>query len=323
MNKRTFTVFFGDTSEYPMQCATEYDPTAILMDHNNYQSILKNPAGTVYSSLGDLPKDISLVYQLLSKADKIFYCDWAQFVDPDSPSLSQKGFTHHILSLIAKIKNNVYNLNLSQYDPSQYLELVDTRKSKDPQLWIVGCSISHGVGVGHFERYGYLLGGQLNLPVSFLTQPGSSIDWAADQILRSDICKDDIIVWGVTSENRLPIWNSELSKLVHFNIQTKEIIPEYKELTKLLVSNHVLYSSFTHIHQVNNFCKKTQAKLLLLGILNSDVIQLNLHNLENFIQYKTFSKHKDLGADNLHPGPKQHQIYADFCHSTLKQLNYI
>lgn len=317
-----FTIFFGDTSDQPRLLARAYDPSACLMDHKNYYNYLDTPSGTVYSSLGDLPKDISVVYKILLSADKIFYCDWDQKVDLNNPSDSQKGFTHYVLSLILKIKKNVYNLDLSAYNPAKYVKLSDTRKNQQPQLWVAGCSMSHGVGVNHNERYGYLLSQRLNRSVSFLTHSGSSIDWAADQILRSDIVKGDIIVWGITSENRLPIWDTKLNHLLHVNFTIAEMF-NLTEIRKLLLSDHSYYNAFTHIHQVNNFCNKVEAKLFLFGLLNSDIIDLNLHNLENFIQYKDFKEYKDIGTDNLHPGPMQHQAYADFCQSALKKLQYI
>lgn len=321
MKNQEFIVFFGDASETCANSALAHDPGAFLLDQSNFKRIFNDFTfkGTVYTSLGDLSKNINEIIDLLLRADKIFYVDWNETINKNSITESARGFTHVILHLVSRYKNNVYNLELSYCNPLSYLVLSDNRKTNKRQLWVAGCSISHGTGVDPDERYGQLLSNKIDLSVSFLTHPGSSIDWAADQILRSDIQKNDIVIWGLTGEERLPLWNNNM--LLHAN--TINCFIENIDLSKVLLSNHVYYSAYTHIYQVVNFCKKIQAKLLIFGILNSSTVSLNLNNLKNFIQYNTFNKLLDTGTDNQHPGPKQHQAYADFCHSALKKLQYI
>ena len=83
------------------------------------------------------------------------------------------------------------------------LTVVDQRKTAGQQIWIVGCSYAHGNCLEYInQRYGQLVAEYYHLPVSFLTKPGSSIDWACDQILRADINPGDIVIWGITSVNR-------------------------------------------------------------------------------------------------------------------------
>ena len=49
------------------------------------------------------------------------------------------------------------------------LTLADQRQDEcATQLWCVGCSITHGVGVNANERSGMLIADYLKLPVSFL-----------------------------------------------------------------------------------------------------------------------------------------------------------
>jgi hypothetical protein len=83
------------------------------------------------------------------------------------------------------------------------LKLSDVRKTSQPQLWVSGCSFAAGDGVQSNQRYGQILSDRLNLPVSFLAESGSSVTWAADQILRSDLRENDILIWGLTSIPRI------------------------------------------------------------------------------------------------------------------------
>ena len=198
------------------------------------------------------------------------------------------------------------------------LSLSDRRASNLKQLWIVGCSFAYGSYIAKKERFGQLLSEKLQLPVSFLTVPGSSIQWAADQILRSDIRKNDIVVWALTGSARLPFIDNtwKLNHLTATNFQNFENRSVYfKE--QLLVSNHMIYDSLVHIEQVINFSHKVNFELVLclmpcnlpahnlimenyISSLQNGLIMYDPHDLLRFIDY---------AGDGVHPGPKQHQIY--------------
>lgn len=211
-------------------------------------------------------------------------------------------------------------------------QLIDHRCRDTRQLWIAGCSISHGTGVGHDQRYGYLLSKKLNLPVSFLTAQGSSPEWAADQLLRSDVRADDLIVWGLTYEGRAPWWLGEHDQLVHVTIGGLRTglykdkiffdVPE-SVLLHLVSSDSRVYKSVTSVKQVANYCSKIGAKLLTIGLLSSDAVTFLLNELPEFEPIKHLPQYLDLGNDNSHPGPLQHQFYAEFCFEQIKQRGYI
>lgn len=199
-----------------------------------------------------------------------------------------------------------------------WLTLTDVRQSDSPQLWVVGCSFSHGLGVNFTERYGSLISTKMNLPVTFLTKPGSSISWAADQILRSDIRKDDIVVWGLTGVARLPYLDE--SNLLHqVNIHNFDNLDEVKSCFKknLFVSNHLMYNLITSVEQVNNFLQKVSAKFVLAVMpCNTSAYDLKVYDYVSTLDYAIilYDRHDytfvDLGSDKLHPGPKQHLLYA-------------
>lgn len=209
-----------------------------------------------------------------------------------------------------------------------FLKLVDARKVDSSQLWVVGCSFAHGLGVMKEQKFGHLLANKLNLPVSYLTQPGTSISWAADQILRSDIKKNDVVVWALTGASRITFL-SDKNILCHIGVGNYDsLFAVHKFINKnFLASNHMIYESFTHIGQVSNYLDKIGASFILA------VMPLNgpEHDLQTIAFSKTIKNSVilfdqddysfiDLGMDNLHPGPLHHEWYADQIYSKFKNL---
>lgn len=333
------TIFVGDVSETTSSVALALDKEAVLLDQSNYLQFLNKELlnHTFYTSLGDLPKDIAIMYRILDKADDIIYCptnSWSddKALDITNVTSSIQGLTEFILFNISQIKHNVYNLDLTKYTNSVYTILADSRKTDSQQLWISGCSVTHGVGVDASQRYGQLLANLLELPVSFLTAGGSSIPWAIDQIIRSDVCPGDIVVLGLISEFRFPYWagkNGVWHIASSHRLHAKKL-PftnlSHSMLDRLITDENCFYQSVISINQLINFCRKLNLKLLILGLLSSHKLALQLSNISQFKNYVNFespNSYVDLGTDDKHPGPQQHKLYADFCQSALKQLHYI
>lgn len=307
----TITLFVGDSDYNLAEQAQKKDPLAFLIDHANYKKFLKTnyvEDVTVYTSFADLPKISStdaVFFEVLKKADNIVYCPPLKWSDHsvDFGWNSNQEITEYFLYHIKLTKNNVQELDLTSYHDSSYLRLVETRKAVDGQLWIAGCSVAHGVGVLDHEKFGTLISNKLNLSVSHLTQGGSSIEWAKDQILRSDIRKGDTVIWGLTQEVRAP-------KAVN-----EKIIAESDP--DILLDETSLYRAVTSVHQVVNFCRKISARLVLLPILCSEKLQMLICDLDEFYQVPYQTKPLDFGTDNLHPGPAQHRSWADMLYKHL------
>ena len=193
----TIKIYVGDINNDLAEIAMADNPTARSIDQHSYKEfidIVTNPSlkefytgmfGSIvgYTSLADLPKlsennNNNVVCDVLNLADKIYYHPPKVWSDATMQQL-----TELILQDFSLEKNNVYNLNLPNYT-ELYTKLVDGRRTPDQQLWISGCSVSHGVGVTQEQRYGQLIADSLGLPVSFLTEGGSSIPWAVDQLPR-------------------------------------------------------------------------------------------------------------------------------------------
>ena len=333
------TIFVGDVQEYLSVCAHKHDPEAWLLDLNSLSKFENRPRQspiTVYTALGDLPKDLSQVYQIFQQADVIYYCPPDQWsdnkkIDLLDPGSSIQGLTEILLLLLpATVKvHGTLNLSCALVDP---IPLVDQRKTPDPQLWIAGCSVSHGVGVTIEQRYGNLLAQEMELQCSYLTRPGSAIDWSADQLLRSDIRANDIVIWGITSWARITFVHNH-SLLVGISPSAYESYPEYQQIVSIenLFLDQTFYGHYYSLQQVINYCEKIGAKLFLVGILNGNYSLLGfLKKQKNYIQipYKLSYKNnllseefEDLGFDLIHPGPKQHLSYKNTILSFIKQYH--
>ena len=304
-------LFVGDNDKLLAEIAQKTNFAAFLIEHSNYKIFLSSDYTndiTVYTSFSDLPKishTDSIFFEVLKKADNIFYCPpkvWSDYSNSFSWN-SNQAITEYFLYQINLIKNNVRGLNLTHYQNSNYLNLIDHRKTEETQIWVAGCSIAHGVGVDEHEKFGTLISNKLNLPVSHITKGASSIEWAKDQILRSDVRKNDIVIWGLTQEVRSP-------KAINEKIGAEKN-PD------VLLDETSLYRAVTSVHQVVNFCRKISARLILLPIICSERLQLLIHELDDYYQLPYQLDFLDLGTDKVHPGPIQHQVWADIIYKKL------
>ena len=300
------TLFVGDIDNTLSNLAKKYDRDAFLIHSANYQQFLKTQYAnniTVYSSLADLPKiDMhSAMHEILLKADKIFYSPPNVWSDSSEQFAwdTQKKYLEFLLYDVHVKYNNVYGLDLTNYQNTFYLNLVDQRPSMNKCLWVAGCSVAHGVGVDQSEKFGAIISGRINVPVSYLTKGASSIEWSADQILRSNIQCNDIVIWALTSENRAPA------------IKNQTVV--YEPDPDLLLNETRLYKSITSVQQVVNFCKKISCQLIMFPVICSPNLRLMLTDCENYYHTPYQLGWIDCGTDGRHPGPLQHQYWADFC----------
>ena len=311
------TVYLGDVSEYLAIAAHSDDPNAKLITDSNCNDLI---AGTYYTSIADIG-GLNNLSTVLTLADQVIYAPPPNNRWSNSKMQQWSEDYLEVFSLRTKVKN----FSISEPDnKSNMLALVDSRKTTDPQLWIAGCSISHGVGVDSDQKYGQLLADKLNLSASFLTYPASSVSWSADQILRSDLHASDTVVWGLTSSPRVSYWNNDLTHITPASYTTnpklnREFSFDY------FTSEDLVYREVLAVHQVINFCEKVGARLLLVSLLNDSLIKY-IKDLPNFLMlYKLWGRDKDtiyidVGSDQEHPGPETHSFYANEIYNFLNQL---
>lgn len=312
-------LYIGDVTDECCKAATEYNTSATLLTSN---SVLPLTPGVYYTSLGDL-ENLAMFVNVLRQSDEIYYVPPESWSDNCSGQSWMKIWTEFYLQIYYSEKTVVFSVPLRI--GTTFLDIVDTRRSSSKQLWVAGCSISHGVGVNDNERYGEIIANQLDLPVSFLTKSGSSIVWQADQILRSDIQKGDILIWGITSVSRLPYLYKD--SIQHLNSGFFVKHPEFRhdfDINRLSESD-LYYRSVTAIYQVLNFCNKIGVKLYIAGLLVDEKFLPYLFDLPNYTQMfgrlgmNRDDLYLDLGTDNDHPGPLTHKCYAEILLKSIKR----
>ena len=192
-----------------------------------------------------------------------------------------------------------------------------TKESNKPSLWVAGCSWSSAMGVETDERWGHLVAKELDLEEINLAIGGGSIWDASDQILRADIQKGDIVVWGLTSLGRVDVVNN--NQLRSFAVRDALDIPQARDYYNLgyFWSNTQCLIAMRQIQQVINYCSKIGARLYLVNFLDIHLSSFILGGEENYLDLSRQMNADtlltimiDYGTDDKHPGPLQHQQYA-------------
>jgi len=321
-----FTVFVGNNDQELANTAISYDQSAYLIEQSNLKD---NYTGTAYVSLADL-SGVDQLHKILRMADTIIYVPSENWTDTGK-NHSQKYWVERSLNIFSLDRNkSVVNFPLAKpkFNSDSMLMLANQRKTNSKQLWVAGCSTTYGTGVDDDQTYASILSKKLKIELSLLAVPGSSIMWAADQLLRSDIKAGDIVVWGLTSDNRIPYFCPIKNSVLHITTRYYEVNPEFKNIVDInhLDDETVKYRVLTSIHQVINFCNKIGVNLLLVGIhldfefaLNLKELPCYLH-LNNFFGVNVNDSFIDYGYDtpHPHPGPLTHQWYAEKILEALK-----
>lgn len=321
------TLYLGDAGSYLEKIAKSVDPGASLLTINNFNSLT---AGTYYTSIKELTS-AKILATVLRNVDKVIYSPPDYWSDEHGRSQLQQ-LTEEHLKIFRWVKPVENFASITEpTDQKNILALLDSRKTNDPQLWIAGCSVTSGAGVELDQRYGQLIADELNLKVSFITTRSSSVQWAADQILRSDIRNGDTVVWGMAPMTRIPFFNN--NELFHVSPMNYISNPKLKHLLDIgvLDNDNQRYQLVTGIFQVINFCSKVKAKLVIAMLGDVELLDY-LKDVPNLIILcglwgfdiskgrRINYSYMDIGSDNYHPGANTHQYYAQEILRKIKQL---
>lgn len=303
-----FKLFVGDVTSEVCQAALAQDKNAVLVTADNFENLT---CQTCYTSLADCGslKNLSYVCNL---ATDIIYVPPSAWSDVDKNNLSQQQqWTEHVLYYYQQSKtvDNLPNIINTSW---LYRERI-----AEKQFWTVGCSITAGDCVEPEQAWPALISKKLNLPYTNLSCSGSSIIWQSDQICRADIQSGDIVFWGVTSNNRLPIIVSPSKKIFHLHTGSfkdhKNIVVDNNLYPQLLQNDTLMWYNMLSIRRAYNYCSKIGAKLVPLGLMY-DFDHCYLHyDIPSFFQLIQWgvNDYVDLGTDGVHPGPEQHKLFAD------------
>lgn len=308
-------LFVGNSDNESLELVKLSNPTVIPIVHKSQISEL-NKISIGFVSLCD--HSIEDFISILLFADELIYVA-SELWNHQDTKLKTEAWVRYF-SHTKEVKNIPFYTTTSNI-----LDLEDKRKCQSRQLWIGGDSFTAGIGVSKNQRWGQLVADKLNLPVSFLARDSASNPWVADQILRSNISKEDIVIWALTGIGRFTYFNQNTfeylvnrdssDKLISKKLLVATDYPFY--LTKLAIDQVikksknvgftlaiVLYPFLTYEQDLELFNYLSQYNFLILGYNYES-------NGEVFI---------DLGSDNNHPGPKHHQYIADKIYKSLDQI---
>ena len=258
-----------------------------------------------HTSIEDLNLKLNECKKLVNNCNVIELLEWKTLTSCDYPNYV------HILALSELVDptTDLAKIYIKHADYARALRTTD-----DPVLWAAGCSFTSAVGVELNERWGHLVASELGLEEVNIARGGASIWNASDQILRSDIRKDDTVVWGLTSVGRVEIvQDGQLNSSTVSRYQQLDLEKQYYTLD-YFDSSTIKVKYVRQIQQVINFCSKIGAKLHIVNFLEKDGITTRYLTDTNvsYIDLKSQGHNVaiDLGTDGEHPGPKQHQKYA-------------
>lgn len=286
-------IIVGDTGRYLSSFAVSEDKKSM--------PVFSTPTnhGTYFVSLGDF-NNVQTFCDILLSADELIYFEPNQWSNLETKLETEKHLAHWSAVKNLPVKNITFN---TLYKTSSI------SRQHGHQIWFTGCSITAGNGVEPHDCYTNAIGQYFNLPCQNLSYPGASNAWAARQIMLSDLRKNDIVIFGITSWARISMHVAGIGE-IHINPNYLEHYPICKKLVSVsnLESNDNFYQGLNQIACVENFCKVVGAKLILLGLLTDSKFESHLTNKTTFVGCPR--PWKDLGSDNLHPGPQQHAEFA-------------
>jgi hypothetical protein len=311
MTKRI--LFVGNVDESLSDAAKHYDSNAKLITKENLGSLPE----VGYISIGDHDFDDFInVLETYSELHYISSDAWEHESTRIQTETYLKYYSH---------RKPVYNTKENSY--ADILKLEDSRKNENqPQLWIVGGAEAHGSGVSDSEKFGCVLSEKLGVDVSYLTQINSSIGWQSDQILRSDIKKNDFVVWCIGSMETISYFDNQIKQSVTLGYRNTHRLDVLEVDENSIVDEHLLHHSITAISRVICHSQILGYKLAISLISNNtaeneQALLLYLSQFENFIHsYLHQQDWIDCGYSGSGdcPGPEHHKYLADlfYCHLT-------
>jgi hypothetical protein len=268
-------------------------------DTNNYN---------LKTSLDDLSLKLEEMESFINSVEEIY------LIDLDPVSMDNSHNYWNFIRLVIEMKSQSHSFDKNVYKSHH------SPRTNNKTLYIAGCSVTYGSGVEDCERYGEILSQRLGLPCIFLAMPASSIAWQADRILQADLRPNDIVVWGLTDLARVNIANATDWRGYTINNYTTTLDKSQKYFNLDYFDSWTLtISCVKQILQVENICQKIGVDLCIANLLETTIVPLLFGHQSNYVncvekwrpdQDGKFD-YSDLGSDNSHPGPKQHQVYAD------------
>ena len=301
-------LYLGDGNPEFIQQVKQLDGTAFLVTKNNLDTF-KHGSKSGYSSMRELDTKNNLV-NALNSADQIHYINslpatFNPMLHCDTGSNVLQLYLEHYNYKTNKV------VGLKNFCSTKFKELKKPITNRRSNVWIAGCSVTFGVGVEVDERYGSLIEKEFGVVANYIAIPGGSNQWVANQLLKSNIQKNDIIFWGITNPHRLhyrPMHNEKHINTASY-VQDKQL-NTYVDISRLTSFDN-LYQNIDSVIQVAKYANSIDATLFMQSVIPDFFLVPFLNDVKNHLApFELDQTYTDFGTDNLHPGPEQHKIFA-------------
>jgi hypothetical protein len=309
-----------------------YADDGVPLTSNNCDSLISSPTEVdVHIDLTRFEKiNLSNLFEHVTTIELV-----GLDIDILTTLINQEQFNFHgigrVFYEIAKYPNKVIGYEIVMQAVQLYNKLitsVHTRDADKPILWAAGCSYTYGQFVNVNERYSTLLADKLTLTEKNIAIPGASIYNAAMQIFNADLKPNDIVIWGLTNLGRVEITKDFAIK--HLTISNYFSVDEEFRYWAIdyFGSQTDFVKAIEQIESVIKYCKLLDVRLIIANLIDVAWLPLALTHHKNFIDLTAdistdSNKHTsillDYGTDGLHPGPLQHQHYADKLFNFIKE----
>lgn len=260
-----------------------------------------------HTSLGDI--SAAEVIKIYKYFDKIIFVN--ELFDLDSSIFKET------VCLLSHLSHFIPVENFTVETQKTFTNVDVSTRPDSSVLWIFGCSHSHGVGLDDpNQRYGSILGNFLNMPVIHVTQPGSSTRWSLRHLINANILPGDIVVWQLTSPERLSlVEDSKIKEYLLANVKNKHFVMS-------MTDEQIMFDHLSLVNYGVRYLRSLKANFVLTSMLNSTQLyydcQLEYTKIKEYCYVPNVNL--DLGHDNVHYGPKSHKNLAIKLKDHLKKL---
>jgi hypothetical protein len=195
---------------------------------------------------------------------------------------------------------------------------LDLSCSKEPTVWVFGCSHSHGVGLeSHDHRYGNIIANSLGLSHRHITKGGSSLWWSLRHLINSEFAPNDIVIWQFTTPGRLSAYINNRPQEIHLNLS------QNVRLTEFYTDPQIFFHHFNLINYGVKYLRAKNIKFALTSVLGNDTSYYQY--LREYTAYPEYCYSPnaiiDYGADGVHAGPLSHKLLAQDILDRIYYLN--
>lgn len=304
-------LFVGNVDESLNIVATEFDSNAVGIMPENLNKLTSYD--TAYISIGD--HDFYSFLHALEMAKELRYVPSDHWEHPETKMQTEmwlRYFSH---------RKEVKDLPKITFNPA--VKLAAVRQGEGPQIWISGDHMVAGLGVPENEIFIQLVAKELNYPINYLVNEIASIDWCADQILRSDIRKDDIVIWVTPGVEKLTTSELQVQRLLETS-NSSTANSQYQEIEQAKRLN-LVNMAMTAIQRVMCHKQLIGYKLLVTTLPenSSEVEMIILNYLTQFSEFVHFYADTreyidfNYNGNGDGPGPLQHKKFAKLILSNL------